>query len=73
MPGTSTWNPSGWSPLVDDILNLSRLDEADVQLEREDFDLSSLARDVAGRLKASAKKNGVVIHGDWRQGGRSTA
>ena len=32
-----------------------------VQLEREDFDLSSLARDVAGRLKASAKKNGVVI------------
>ena len=47
--------------LVDDILNLSRLDEADVQLEREDFDLSSLARDVAGRLKASAKKNGVVI------------
>ena len=47
--------------LVDDILNLSRLDEADVQLEREDFDLSSLARDVAGRLKTSAKKNGVVI------------
>ena len=47
--------------LVDDILNLSRLDEADVQLEREAFDLSSLARDVAGRLKASAKKNGVVI------------
>ena len=47
--------------LVDDILNLSRLDEADVQLEREDFDLSSLARDVAGRLKASAKKHGVVI------------
>ncbi len=47
--------------LVDDILNLSRQDEADVQLEREDFDLSSLARDVAGRLKASAKKNGVVI------------
>ena len=47
--------------LVDDTLNLSRLDEADVQLEREDFDLSSLARDVAGRLKASAKKNGVVI------------
>ena len=47
--------------LVDDILNLSRLDEADVQLEREDFDLSSLARDVASRLKASAKKNGVVI------------
>ena len=42
-------------------MNLSRLDEADVQLEREDFDLSSLARDVAGRLKASAKKNGVVI------------
>ena len=47
--------------LVDDILNLSRLDEADVQLEPEDFDLSPLARDVAGRLKASAKKNGVVI------------
>lgn len=47
--------------LVDDILNLSRLDEADVQLEREDFDLAALARDVAGRLKDSAKKNGVVI------------
>ncbi len=28
--------------LVDDILNLSRLDEADVQLEREDFDLSAV-------------------------------
>lgn len=47
--------------LVDDILNLSRLDEADVQLEWEDFDLAALARDVAGRLKDSAKKNGVVI------------
>ena len=41
---------------MDDILNLSRLDEADVQLEREDFDLSSLARDVAGRLKAPPRK-----------------
>ncbi len=47
--------------LVDDILNLSRLDEEDVQLEREDFDLAALARDVANRLKDSAKKNGVVI------------
>ena len=47
--------------LVDDILNLSRLDEADVQLEREEFDLSELARDVANRLKPAAKKNGVVI------------
>lgn len=47
--------------LVDDILNLSRLDEEDVQLEREDFDLTALARDVADRLKDSAKKNGVVI------------
>ena len=47
--------------LVDDILNLSRLDEADVQLEREDFDLSALCRDVAARLKPAAKKNGVVI------------
>lgn len=47
--------------LVDDILNLSRLDEEDVQLEREDFDLAALARDVADRLKSSAKKNGVVI------------
>ena len=47
--------------LVDDILNLSRLDEADVQLEREQFDLTTLARDVAGRLKPAAKKNGVVI------------
>ena len=47
--------------LVDDILHLSRLDEADVQLEREEFDLSELARDVANRLKPAAKKNGVVI------------
>ena len=47
--------------LVDDILNLSRLDEEDVQLERETFDLAALARDVADRLKDSAKKNGVVI------------
>ena len=47
--------------LVDDILNLSRLDEADVQLEWEDFDLSALSRDVAARLKPAAKGNGVVI------------
>ncbi len=47
--------------LVDDILNLSRLDEADVQLEWEDFDLSQVARDVAARLKSAAKKNGVVL------------
>ena len=47
--------------LVDDILNLSRLDEADVQLEWEDFDLSALSRDVAARLKPAAKENGVVI------------
>ena len=46
---------------MDDHLNLSRLDEADVQLEREDFDLSAVARDVAARLKPAAKKNGVVI------------
>ena len=47
--------------LVDDILNLSRLDEADGQLEREDFDLSALCREVASRLRPAAKKNGVVI------------
>ena len=48
--------------LVDDILNLSRLDEADVQLEREDFDLSAVARDVAARPARSSQENGVVIH-----------
>ena len=47
--------------LVDDILNLSRLDENGVQLQREDFDLSALCRDVASRLKPAAKKNGVII------------
>lgn len=47
--------------LVDDILNLSRLDEEDVQLEREDFDLAALARDVASRLKPAAKKKAVTL------------
>ena len=47
--------------LVDDILNLSRLDENGAQLEWEDFDLSALCRDVASRLKPAAKNNGVII------------
>ncbi|MGI6254164.1 MAG: ATP-binding protein [Acutalibacter sp.] len=47
--------------LVDDILNLSRLDENGVQLEWEEFDLSALSRDVASRLKPVAKNNGVII------------
>ena len=52
--------------LVDDILNLSRLDEADVQLEREDFDLSALCRDVAAPPKARRQKE---RRGDHRHRG----
>ena len=55
--------------LVDDILKLSRLDEEDVQLEREDFDLAALAQDVAGRLRPAAKKKGLVLTVDGEQAG----
>ena len=47
--------------LVDDILNLSRLDEGEVPLKWEAINLLALAEDVAARLKSTAKKNGVVL------------
>lgn len=47
--------------LVDDILNLSRLDEENVELESEEFDLYSLSKDVADRLKAAAKPHGIIL------------
>ena len=60
--------------LVDDILNLSRLDEADVQPGAGGLSTcSSLARDVAGRLKASAKKTRRGHHGGLATRRKSTA
>ena len=46
---------------MDDILNLSRLDEGEVPLKWEAINLLALAEDVAARLKSTAKKNGVVL------------
>ena len=51
--------------LVDDILNLSRLDEADVQLEREDFPGPGCGRPPEGLRQEKRRGH----HGDWRQGG----
>lgn len=55
--------------LVDDILNLSRLDEADGNLERSRFDLTLLARGVAERLKRNAQEQGVALIVDGVEGG----
>ena len=43
-------------------MNLSRLDEEDIQLEREELDLTSLAGNVADRLKPAAAKREVAFY-----------
>ena len=47
--------------LVEDIIHLSRLDEGDSGLEREDVDLLALAQKVTGRLESFAKQSKVTM------------
>lgn len=47
--------------LIEDIIKLSRLDEEEVDQEKEDVDLFVLAREVAGRLQSKAADKGVRI------------
>ncbi|MEA4964754.1 MAG: ATP-binding protein [Oscillospiraceae bacterium] len=60
--------------LVDDILNLSKLDENSRMFEREDVDLSALCRESLDSLRSAAEKKQVSlqlvsepvhIHGVW--------
>ncbi len=47
--------------LIDDILDLSRLDESGAALEREEVDLRALSEEVAERLASAAEKYGVAL------------
>lgn len=47
--------------LVEDILQLSRLDEKEVMYEKEELDLFLLAETVCGRLKPYAENRGVSL------------
>ena len=47
--------------LIDDIIKLSKLDEDNVELEREEVDLYELCSDIVDRLGMSAKKRNVQI------------
>lgn len=47
--------------LVEDIIKLSRLDEERVELEKEEVDLYTLAREVCSRLSLQAEKKHVHI------------
>ena len=48
--------------LIEDIINLSRLDEDDFAQEKERVDLYELSADVLSRLKTTADKCGVSLH-----------
>ncbi len=48
-------------PLIGDIIELSRLDENQVPMERESVDLLETARDVVQQLASVARKNGVTL------------
>ncbi len=52
--------------LIDDIINLSRLDEKDIRHEKENIDLMDLSNEIINRLKPKANKKGVnlFIKGD---------
>lgn len=52
------------SSLVGDILSLSRLDEGEAGLKKEEVDFSRMVRDVVASLKTSAEKAKVVIELD---------
>ena len=47
--------------LVEDIIKLSKLDEGDVQLEKEDVDLYKLTREILTRLSPQAAKRKVHV------------
>ena len=47
--------------LIDDIIKLSKLDEENVEIEREEVDLYELSRDIIDRLGMSAKKRNVQV------------
>jgi len=47
--------------LIEDIIKLSRLDEEEVDQEKEEVDLFVLAREVVGRLQSKATEKGVRI------------
>ncbi|MBQ8837679.1 MAG: ATP-binding protein [Clostridia bacterium] len=48
--------------LVQDIISLSHLDEGAADMEREDFDLSALVREVVQNLEAEAKGASVTLN-----------
>ena len=50
--------------LIDDIIKLSKLDEDNVELEREEVDLYELCNDIVDRLGMSAKKRNVQVELD---------
>lgn len=47
--------------LIDDIIQLSRLDENDIRTSREDVDLYLVARDVISRLTSRAREQDVTL------------
>lgn len=47
--------------LIDDIIKLSKLDEDNVELEREEVDLYELSCDIVERLGMSARKRSVQV------------
>ena len=47
--------------MVDDIIQLSRLDEHDQKMPREEVDLLALSREAADRLRERAEKRGIRI------------
>lgn len=59
--GTIKEESSRLISLIDDIMQLSRLDENSVKKEKEDVDLYLVAQDVLGRLKRKADQAGVCL------------
>ena len=47
--------------LVEDIIKLSKLDEENIELEKEDVDLFGIAKDVCGRLALKAERNDIHL------------
>ncbi len=54
--------------LVDQLLDVSRLDAGRLVLEREPFDLSELAGEVVARFQPEAARAGCVLAGPGREG-----
>ncbi|MBQ8563594.1 MAG: histidine kinase, partial [Firmicutes bacterium] len=59
--GTIKEESSRLISLIDDIMQLSRLDENSVKKEKEDVDLYLVTQDVLGRLKRMAEQAGVSL------------